>query len=62
MQYTATGMVNEEIARIFDRMAKVLTFKGGNRFRIMAYGVDSAIFRVGLQAGIAGMRKQVKTS
>lgn len=26
-------------------------------FRIMAYGVDSAIFRVGLQAGIAGMRR-----
>ena len=28
-------------------------------FRIIAYGVDSAIFRVGLQAGIAGMRRLV---
>lgn len=30
-------MVNEEIARIFERMARVLAFKGGDRFRIMAY-------------------------
>ena len=30
-------MVNEEIARIFERMAHVLAFKGGDRFRIMAY-------------------------
>ena len=43
--YMATGMVNEEIARIFDRMAKVLTFKGGNRFRIMAYERGAANLR-----------------
>lgn len=30
-------MVNEEIARIFERMARVLAFKGQDRFRIMAY-------------------------
>ena len=30
-------MINEEIARIFERMAKVLAFKGEDRFRIMAY-------------------------
>jgi DNA polymerase (family 10) len=38
-------MVNEEIARIFDRMAKVLAFKGGNRFRIMAYERGAASLR-----------------
>jgi DNA polymerase (family 10) len=30
-------MINEEIARIFERMAKVLAFKGDDQFRIMAY-------------------------
>ncbi|HVW85767.1 MAG TPA: helix-hairpin-helix domain-containing protein, partial [Bryobacteraceae bacterium] len=30
-------MVNEEIARIFERMARVLAFKGEDRFRIGAY-------------------------
>ena len=30
-------MINEEIARIFERMARVLAFKGEDRFRIMAY-------------------------
>lgn len=30
-------MVNEEIARLFERMARVLAFKGRDRFRIMAY-------------------------
>ena len=30
-------MVNEEIARIFECMAKVLAFKGEDRVRIMAY-------------------------
>ena len=30
-------MINEEIARIFERMAHVLAFKGKDRFRIMAY-------------------------
>ncbi len=30
-------MLNEEIARIFERMARVLAFKGEDRFRIMAY-------------------------
>lgn len=31
------AMVNEEIARIFERMARVLAFHGGNPFRIRAY-------------------------
>jgi DNA polymerase (family 10) len=30
-------MVNEEIARLFERMARVLAFKEADRFRIMAY-------------------------
>ncbi|HSP70583.1 MAG TPA: DNA polymerase/3'-5' exonuclease PolX [Bryobacteraceae bacterium] len=30
-------MLNEEIARIFERMARVLAFKDEDRFRIMAY-------------------------
>jgi DNA polymerase (family 10) len=30
-------MLNEEIARIFERMARVLAFRGQDRFRIMAY-------------------------
>ena len=30
-------MLNEEIARIFERMARVLAFKDKDRFRIMAY-------------------------
>ncbi len=30
-------MLNEEIARIFERMARVLAFKDRDRFRIMAY-------------------------
>jgi len=30
-------MINQEIARIFERMARVLAFKGKDRFRIMAY-------------------------
>ena len=30
-------MLNEEVARIFERMAHVLAFKGEDRFRVMAY-------------------------
>ena len=30
-------MLNEEVARIFENMARVLAFKGEDRFRIMAY-------------------------
>ncbi|HEX4998295.1 MAG TPA: DNA polymerase/3'-5' exonuclease PolX [Terriglobia bacterium] len=30
-------MLNDEIAGIFERMARVLSFKGANRFRIIAY-------------------------
>src|SRR5262245_45998998 len=30
-------MVNEEIAGIFDRMSRVLAFKGKDRFRALAY-------------------------
>ncbi len=38
-------MVNQEIARIFDRMAKVLAFKGADRFRILAYERGAASLR-----------------
>jgi hypothetical protein len=31
-------VLNEEVARIFERMAHVLAFKGEDRFRVMAYG------------------------
>jgi DNA polymerase (family X) len=31
------NVVNQEIARVFERMAKVLAFKGENRFRVLAY-------------------------
>ena len=30
-------MLNEEVARIFERMAHVLAFRGEDRFRVMAY-------------------------
>jgi DNA polymerase (family 10) len=30
-------VLNEEVARIFERMARVLAFKGEDRFRVMAY-------------------------
>jgi DNA polymerase (family 10) len=30
-------VLNEEVARIFERMARVLDFKGEDRFRVMAY-------------------------
>ena len=30
-------MINEELAQLFERMARVMAFKGGDRFRIMAY-------------------------
>jgi DNA polymerase (family 10) len=30
-------MLNPEVADIFERMARVIAFKGGDRFRIMAY-------------------------
>ena len=30
-------MVNEEVAQIFERMARLLAFKGKDRFRISAY-------------------------
>jgi DNA polymerase/3'-5' exonuclease PolX len=30
-------MINEEIADIFEKMSRVLAFKGANRFRALAY-------------------------
>ncbi len=30
-------MINEEIADIFEKMSRVLEFKGANRFRALAY-------------------------
>lgn len=38
-------MVNQEIANIFDRMAKVLAFQGANRFRVQAYRRGAASLR-----------------
>jgi DNA polymerase (family 10) len=38
-------MTNQEIARIFDRMAKVLAFKQADRFRTLAYERGAAALR-----------------
>jgi len=38
-------MLNEEVARIFENMARVLAFKGQDRFRIMAYERDAVSLR-----------------
>jgi len=50
-------MINEEIARIFERMAKVLAFKGENRFRIMAYERAAVSIR-DLEEDLSVMRKK----
>ncbi len=52
-------MVNEEIARIFERMAHVLAFKGGDRFRIMAYERAAVSIR-DLKEDLAGIAEQGK--
>lgn len=50
-------MLNEEIARIFERMARVLAFKGQDRFRIMAYE-RAAISIRGLKEDLAAIAEK----
>jgi len=50
-------MLNEEIARIFERMARVLAFKGKDRFRIMAYERAAVSIR-DLEEDLASIAKQ----
>jgi len=52
-------MINEEIARIFERMARVLAFKGKDRFRIMAYERAAVSIR-DLKDDLAGISQQGK--
>ena len=52
-------MLNEEIARIFERMARVLAFKGKDRFRIMAYERAAVSIR-DLEADLASITQQGK--
>jgi DNA polymerase (family 10) len=52
-------MLNEEIARIFERMARVLAFRGKDRFRIMAYE-RAAISIRDLQEDLATIADQGK--
>ena len=52
-------MVNEEIARIFERMARVLAFKGKDRFRIMAYERAAVSIR-DLEEDLASIAQQGK--
>jgi DNA polymerase (family 10) len=39
-------MVNEEIADIFEKMSRLLAFKGANRFRALAYERAARSLRV----------------
>jgi DNA polymerase (family X) len=52
-------VLNEEIARIFERMARVLAFKGEDRFRIMAYERAAVSVR-DLDEDLAAIAKQGK--
>ena len=52
-------MLNEEIARIFERMARVLAFKGEDRFRIMAYERAAVSIR-DLEEDLASIAEQGK--
>jgi DNA polymerase (family 10) len=52
-------MLNEEIARIFERMARVLAFKGEDRFRIMAYERAAVSIR-DLEEDLTAIAKQGK--
>jgi DNA polymerase (family X) len=52
-------MLNEEIARIFERMARVLAFKGKDRFRIMAYERAAVSIR-DLEEDLAALAEQGK--
>jgi DNA polymerase (family 10) len=52
-------MVNEEIAEIFDRMARVLAFKGKDRFRALAYDRAASSLR-GLEQDLTEMARAKK--
>ena len=52
-------MLNAEIAAIFDRMARVLAFKGKDRFRIMAYERAAVSIR-DLEEDLASIAQQGK--
>jgi len=52
-------MINEDIARIFERMARVLAFKGEDRFRIMAYERAAVSIR-DLEEDLASIAEQGK--
>ena len=52
-------MLNEEVARIFERMARVLAFKGQDRFRIMAYERAAVSIR-DLEEDLASIAQQGK--
>jgi len=52
-------MLNEEIARIFERMARVLAFRGKDRFRIMAYERAAVSIR-DLEEDLASITEQGK--
>ena len=52
-------MLNEEIARIFESMARVLAFRGKDRFRIMAYERAAVSIR-DLEEDLAAITEQGK--
>src|ERR1051326_728011 len=52
-------MVNEEIAEIFDRMARVLAFKGKDRFRELAYARAARALR-GMEPDLKELERRGK--
>lgn len=56
---TIISMVNQEIAEIFDHMSRVLTFKGKDRFRALAYERAAGSLR-GLDQDVTGLAREKK--
>jgi DNA polymerase (family X) len=52
-------MINQEIAEIFDRMARVLSFKGKDRFRALAYERAAGSLR-GWEQDLTALARQKK--
>jgi DNA polymerase (family X) len=52
-------MVNQEIAEIFDHMSRVLSFKGRDRFRALAYERAAGSLR-GLDQDVTGLAREKK--
>jgi DNA polymerase (family 10) len=52
-------MVNQEIAEIFDHMSRVLSFKGKDRFRALAYERAAGSLR-GLDQDVTGLAREKK--